>query len=102
MLTCIALVRLATKLEAVKRNEIEKLASEWQKNLASSAQLAQQAGKLDGEFAKLIDFFLQPQVSWQSLLAQYMSTFARDDFSYSRPSRRTGEAILPALKNQLT
>jgi len=55
--------------------------------------LAQQAGKLDGEFAKLIDFFLQPQVSWQSLLAQYMSTFARDDFTYSRPSRRPGKAI---------
>ncbi|VVM24061.1 Sll7028 protein [uncultured Gammaproteobacteria bacterium] len=33
------------------------------------------------------------------LLAQYMSAFARDDFSYSRPSRRTGEAILPALKS---
>jgi predicted metal-dependent peptidase len=28
-----------------------------------------------------------------------MSTFARDDFSYSRPSRRTGEAILPSLKS---
>jgi len=61
--------------------------------------LAQQAGKLDGEFAKLIDFFLQPQVSWQSLLAQYMSTFARDDFTYSRPSRRPGKAILPSLRS---
>ncbi|CAC9655373.1 Sll7028 protein [uncultured Gammaproteobacteria bacterium] len=90
---------LAKQPATLRPDEIEKLASEWQKNLASSAQLAQQAGKLDGEFAKLIDFFLQPQVSWQSLLAQYMSAFARDDFSYSRPSRRTGEAILPALKS---
>jgi predicted metal-dependent peptidase len=90
---------LAKQPAILRPDEIEKLASEWQKNLASSAQLAQQAGKLDGEFAKLIDFFLQPQVSWQALLAQYMSTFARDDFSYSRPSRRTGEAILPALKS---
>lgn len=102
-------VQLAKQPAALQADEVEKLATQWQKNLASSAQLAQQAGKLDGEFVKLIDFFLQPQVSWQSLLAQYMSTFARDDFSYARPSRRSrstlnsdplGEnAILPSLKS---
>ncbi len=91
--------QLAQQPPKLQPDEVEKLATQWQKNLASSAQLAQQAGKLDGEFAKLIDFFLQPQVSWQSLLAQYMSTFARDDFSYTRPSRRSGDAILPSLKS---
>ncbi len=90
---------LAQQPAILRPDEIEKLATQWQKNLASSAQIAQQAGKLEGEFAKLVDFFLQPQVSWQSLLAQYMSALARDDFSYSRPSRRSGEAILPALKS---
>ncbi|MDC9714624.1 MAG: VWA-like domain-containing protein [Gammaproteobacteria bacterium] len=90
---------LARQPAKLQPDEIEKLATQWQKNLASSAQLAQQAGKLDGEFAKLVDFFLQPQVSWQSLLARYMSAFARDDFSYTRPSRRAGEAILPSLKS---
>ncbi|MBT3195959.1 MAG: hypothetical protein HOE35_02220 [Candidatus Ruthia sp.] len=91
--------QLAQQPPKLQPDEVDKLATQWQKNLASSAQLAQQAGKLDGEFAKLIDFFLQPQVSWQSLLAQYMSTFARDDFSYSRPSRRAGEVIMPSLRS---
>lgn len=91
--------QLAQQPPSLQPDEIDKLATQWQKNLASSAQLAQQAGKLNGEFAKLIDFFLQPQVSWQSLLAQYMSTFAKDDFSYSRPSRREGNAILPSLRS---
>jgi len=91
--------QLAQQPPALQPDEVDQLATQWQKNLASSAQLAQQAGKLDGEFAKLIDFFLQPQVSWQSLLAQYVSTFARDDFSYSRPSRRAGEAIMPSLRS---
>jgi hypothetical protein len=50
---------LAKQPATLRPDEIEKLASEWQKNLASSAQLAQQAGKLDGEFAKLIDFLLR-------------------------------------------
>ena len=80
-------------------DEMQSLSAQWQKNLASSAQLAQQAGKLEGEFAKLIDFFLQPQLSWQSLLAQYMSSLARDDFSYARASRRSGDAILPSLRS---
>ncbi|SMN11833.1 Sll7028 protein [uncultured Candidatus Thioglobus sp.] len=91
--------QLAQQPATLQPDEVEKLATQWQKNLASSAQLAQQAGKLNGEFAKLIDFFLQPQVSWQSLLAQYMSMFARDDFNYSRPSRRQGEALLPSFKS---
>jgi len=91
--------QLAQQPAPLSPDEVDKLATQWQKNLASSAQLAQQAGKLDGEFSKLIDFFLQPQVSWQSLLAQYMSTFARDDFTYSRPSRRPGKAILPSLRS---
>lgn len=92
-------LKLAQPPLSLQADEIEKLATQWQKNLASSAQLAKQAGKFDGEFAKLVDFFLQPQVSWQSLLARYISTFARNDFSYSRPSRRSGEVIFPSLKS---
>ncbi len=91
---------LADKPNPLMPDEIQQLSSKWQKNLASSAQLAQQAGKLDGEFVKLIDFFLQPQFSWQSLLSQYMVSFARDDFSYARPSRRSGNAILPSLRSR--
>ena len=33
------------------------------------------------------------------LLARYMTAMARDDFSYMRPSRREGDAILPSLKS---
>ncbi len=90
---------LADKPNPLTPDEIQQLSAKWQKNLASSAQLAQQAGKLDGEFVKLIDFFLQPQFSWQSLLSQYMVSFARDDFSYTIPSRRSGNAILPSLRS---
>ena len=90
---------LAQKPKPLSPDEVQQLSAKWQKNLASSAQLSQQAGKLDGEIAKLVDFFLQPQISWRSLLAQYMTSLARDDYSYSRPSRRSGEAILPSLRS---
>jgi predicted metal-dependent peptidase len=33
------------------------------------------------------------------LLARYMTTVARDDYSYMRPSRREGDFILPTLRS---
>jgi predicted metal-dependent peptidase len=89
---------LASKPPPLGMDEVESLAAQWQKNLASSAQLANQSGKLDGKWSKLVGLFLEPRVSWRNLLAQYLSNLAKDDFSYARGSRRsTGNAILPSL-----
>ncbi len=89
--------KLAPKPNKLTPDEIKSLANIWQKHLASSAQMAKQAGKLNGEIAKLLDFFIQPQLSWRSLLSQYISSKARDDFSYYRVARREGDFILPGL-----
>jgi len=49
---------------------------------------------------RLVDHhLLQPQLPWRMLLARYMTAVARDDYSYQRPSRREGNAILPTLKS---
>ncbi len=75
------------------------LAVQWHQRLAGAAQQAMHHGKLGGEMARLIDHLLQPQVPWRQLLARFMSVTARDDFSYSRPSRREGDCIRPALRS---
>ena len=72
---------------------------QWQQRMAGAAQQAMQAGKLGGTIARIIDHLLQPQLPWRMLLARYMTSIARDDFSYMRPSRREGDAILPSLKS---
>lgn len=79
--------------------EKEILAVQWQQRMAGAAQQAMQAGKLDGSMARIIDHLLQPQLPWRMLLAHYMTSTARDDFSYMRPSRREGSAILPSLRS---
>jgi len=61
--------------------------------------MALQAGKLSGSLARLVDHLLQPQLPWRMLLARYMTAIARDDYSYMRPSRREGTAILPSLRS---
>jgi predicted metal-dependent peptidase len=79
--------------------ERQTLEVQWQQRLAGAAQQAMQAGKLGGTMARLVDHMLQPRLPWRMLLARYMTALARDDFSYMRPSRREGEAILPSLKS---
>ncbi len=81
-------------------DEKETLNIQWQQRLAGAAQQAMQAGKLGGSMARMIDHLLQPQLPWRMLLARYLSSNARDDYSYMRPSRREGDFILPSLRSQ--
>ncbi len=86
--------------EPLTPDERETLAVQWQNRLAGAAQQAMQAGKLGGELRRMIDHLLQPQLPWRMLLARYMTALARDDYSYSRPSRREGDFIMPSLRSQ--
>ena len=83
-------------LSAEERQTLE---VQWQQRLAGAAQQAMQAGKMGGSMARLVEHLLQPRLPWRMLLARYMTAMARDDFTYMRPSRREGEAILPSLKS---
>ncbi|MEN8219279.1 MAG: VWA-like domain-containing protein [Pseudomonadota bacterium] len=80
-------------------SERQNLDVQWQQRLAGAAQQALQAGKLGGAMARMVDHLLQPQLPWRMLLARYMTTMARDDYSYMRPSRREGAAIFPSLRS---
>ena len=84
---------------ALTETEQEQLAVQWRQRLAGAAQQAMQAGKLGATMARLVEHLLQPQLPWRMLLARYMTAVARDDYSYQRPSRREGNAILPTLKS---
>lgn len=79
--------------------ERETLNTQWQQRLAGAAQQALQAGKLSGSMARLVDHLLQPQLPWRALLARYMTASSRNDYNFSRPSRREGTAILPGLRS---
>ena len=73
---------------------------QWQRRLVDAAQQALQAGKLSSAMQRLVDLVLQPTLPWRAVLARYLSSVARDDFSYSRPSSRRGNpAIFPSLRS---
>jgi predicted metal-dependent peptidase len=87
----------------LSKEERDQLSVKWQQRLAGAAQQAQQAGKLSEPLKRMIEHLLQPQLPWRMLLARYMTVTARNDYNWSRPSRREGEAILPSLRsNEIT
>ncbi len=89
----------AGKPQPLSQEERETLSVQWSQRMAGAAQQAMQAGKMGGALARMIEHLLQPQLPWRMLLARYMTATARDDYNWSRPSRREGEAILPSLKS---
>ena len=89
------------QIEGLSETEKEELGRQWQQRLAAAAQQAAQAGKLSQTLARMVDNMLQPQLPWRMLLARYMKVAARDDYSFQRPSRREGEAIMPSLSSNM-
>jgi predicted metal-dependent peptidase len=73
------------------------LARRWKSRMVSAAQQARAAGKLADSWLRLVDGLIQPQLPWRVLLARYLMSAARDDYSFQRPSRREGDALLPRL-----
>lgn len=80
-------------------DDMERLSVQWRQRMAGAAQQAMQAGKMSGALSRLVDHLLQPQLPWRMLLARYMTATARNDYNYTRPSRREGKAILPSLRS---
>ncbi len=78
-------------------SEKEELAAQWRQRLASVAQQARQAGRLGESWMRTLDDLLQPKLPWRMLLARYMMSVARDDYSFQRQSRREDDALLPSL-----
>jgi predicted metal-dependent peptidase len=69
----------------------------WRDRLAASGIEAASAGRLGSVFRTVLDELLQPRLPWRALLARFLMTLARDDYSFERRSRRAGAAILPGL-----
>ena len=47
------------------------------------------AGSIPGDIEIALDKLLNPKLPWNVILQNYMSSFAKEDFSWRRPNRRT-------------
>jgi predicted metal-dependent peptidase len=72
----------------------------WKSRLATAAHHALRAGRLSSALARTIDHMIQPQLPWRALLARYLTSAARDDYSYQPTPRRESVALLPRLASR--
>jgi predicted metal-dependent peptidase len=77
--------------------EREALAESWRSRVVAAGQQARRAGHLPSSWARLIEELIQPRLPWRAVLARHMHVVAREDYSFDRPSRREGGALLPRL-----
>lgn len=73
------------------------LATQWRDRMAAAGLEAASAGRLGSVYRTMLDELLQPRLPWRALLARFLMSLARDDYSFQRRSRREGAAILPGL-----
>ena len=66
------------------------------------AQQMRSKGRLSASLERALDATLQPVLPWQALLARFLASRSRDDYSFHRISRRGGDALLPSLHSQQT
>jgi predicted metal-dependent peptidase len=73
--------------------------AEWKCALQAAALAAKERGTLPAEIARLVEEQLHPKVPWREVLRTFLTSVARDDYSWAQPNRRYASAgvILPGL-----
>lgn len=69
----------------------------WKSRLAAAAQAAREAGRLGESWLRRLERLLEPTLPWRALLARYVYAAAQEDYTFQRPPRRDGAALLPRL-----
>ncbi|RPI44726.1 MAG: hypothetical protein EHM59_12095, partial [Betaproteobacteria bacterium] len=87
----------STDAPAPALGAVDDLAQRWQMRLAMAAQQASRAGRLGQSWQRVLGRLLQPALPWNALLARHVVSRAHEDYSFQRPARREGTALLPRL-----
>jgi predicted metal-dependent peptidase len=76
--------------------------ADWEVAVAQAQQVARQRGELPAGLARLVEEVLQPKVDWRQMLREFLSSHARNDYSWSPPNRRLLHQglYLPGLRSE--
>lgn len=69
-------------------SDSKQMMAEWKEATISAAKAAKAQGKLPGNLESLIEEMVRPRVDWRSVLARFMQSASRQDYTWSRPASR--------------
>ena len=61
------------------------------------AEKSKQAGTLPGGLQRMLHDYLNPQIPWSVVLANFLYEKSTDDYSWSRPNRRYEDIYIPSI-----
>lgn len=83
--------------------DAEMVETEWKIATAQAAQAAKAQGKLSGSLERFVDDMLNSKVDWKAMLRQFITSFAKNDYQWTRPNRRmlANGFYLPGLHSEV-
>lgn len=84
------------------KEQIEQHIKEQLVQAVQSAQLKGQAGSIPGNIARDLQKLLQPKLPWKQILAKFLFSMNKTDYSWTKPNRRYIHQgiILPSLHGE--
>ncbi|MBA4189490.1 MAG: hypothetical protein C0467_15995 [Planctomycetaceae bacterium] len=75
--------------------------AKWEVAVAQAEQASKGRGDLPGGLARLVGQVLHPAADWKDILREFVSSQAKNDYSWSHPNRRhIAEGVyLPGMRN---
>lgn len=83
------------------KTDAEATEEQWRISTVQAAQAAKMMGSLPGIGARLLAEYTRPVLDWRTLLADFVTRTARNDYDWQRPSARylSRGIILPGLRS---
>ena len=74
----------------------------WTIDINQAYEAAKMAGKLPGGLSKIIDEIVKPKVNWKAVLTKFLTSTAKNDYSWVKPNRRFlgQDMYLPSLYSE--
>jgi len=87
--------------EKLSPSEMQSMEMKWQLAVRQAAQIAKSQGRLPGGLEQFLDDLLDPVVPWKEVLARFLLTNARNDYTWRKPNSRYTQfgLYLPTLES---
>lgn len=88
--------------EPMSEQEAQEIAAKMKVDIAQAAQAAKMRGNLPGKLAEFVSDVLASKTPWHQILERYMVGFTKQDYQWTRPSRRflSQNLYMPSIQKQ--